>query len=86
VPRDAHLVAALHFFLDSPFDRQARVERVFELTVGRRAARQPARELQAAARRQHHRVDAVADRDVDDSIFHLDADLGSERAEAEVEW
>src|SRR5262249_16637125 len=61
---DAHLVSALHRAFDLPFHRQSGAERVFELAVGRGAAREPPRQRQPAFGGDDHRPDAVADRDL----------------------
>ena len=62
---DGHLVAALHLALDFSLNRQAAVERVLELTKRGGAPRQLARQRQAAGGRDHHRLDAFADHDLD---------------------
>ena len=66
---DAHFVAALHFLHDLAFDGEPGLERVLELALCRGVADTLARQHDAAAGRDHHRLDAIADR-------HLDVALG----------
>src|SRR4030095_1922923 len=76
---DAHLVAALHLLHDFPFDREPGVERVLELALRGGVAHALAREHDAAAGRDHHRANAIADRHVDSAVGVLqllDVDLG----------
>ena len=68
LPGDSDLVAALHRLLDLAFHRQASPERVFELAHGCRPARELPRERQPAFGRHHHRLDAVADGDLDHAV------------------
>ena len=63
--RDAHLVAALHRLFDLSFHRKTGVERVFELPLGRGPSHQPPGERQPAHGRHHHRLNAVADGDLE---------------------
>jgi hypothetical protein len=75
---DANLVAPLDLLLDLAFDGKPGAERVLELPDGRRAARELARKLQAAGHRHDHRLDAIADVDLDVAVlvFELgDVDL-----------
>ena len=69
LPADADFVSALDLLLDLAFDRQAGAECVFELTIGRGAARQLPGQLQPARGRDHHRLDAVADGDFDIAVI-----------------
>ena len=76
---DADLVAALDRLLDLAFDGQPGVERVLELALGGGVADALARQHDAAAGRHDHRLDAVADRDLDVALVVLqllDVDLG----------
>ena len=52
---DAHLVSALHRPFDLAFHRKTGLERVFELPLGRGAARQPPGERQPSHGRHHRR-------------------------------
>ena len=92
---DADLVAALDRLLDLAFDGQPGAERVLELALGGGVADALARQHDAAAGRHDHRLDAVADRDLDVAFVVLqlfevdlgfalaaDADEGHLRAEA----
>ena len=47
------------------------MERVFELLVGRGAARQPAGQRQSSLGRHHHRLDTVADGDLERALLVL---------------
>ena len=69
--RDAHLVSALHRPFDLAFHRKTGVERVFELPLGRGAARQLPGERQPSLGRHHHRLDAVADGDLESAVVVL---------------
>ena len=71
LPADAHLVSALHVAFDLAFHREPGVERVFELLVGRGPARQPPGKCQPSLGRHHHRLDAVADRDLEHAFVVL---------------
>ena len=68
---DAHFVAALDRLFDLAFDRQTGAERVFELPRGRGPARQLPGERQPARGRHHHRLDAVADGDLERAVVIL---------------
>ncbi len=68
---DAHLVTALHRPLDPSLDREPRMKGVFELPRARRAARELAREGQPAVCRHDHRVDPLADGDLEDAVLVL---------------
>ena len=57
------LVAALHFAFDLAFDRESRLVGALELLVGGRAARQAARQHDAAGGGDDQRLDGVADGD-----------------------
>ena len=65
---DAHLVSALHGAFDLAFHWQTGVERVFELPVGRRPARQPPGECQPSLGGHDHRLDAVADSNLEHAL------------------
>ncbi len=68
---DAHLVSPLHGPLDLAFHRETGMERVFELSRGRGPARQPPGKRQASLGRHDHRLDAVADRDLENAFVVL---------------
>ena len=65
---DAHLVAALHRPLDLAFHGEAGLEGVLELALRGGVAHALAREHDAAAGRDDHRLDAIADRDLDVAV------------------
>ena len=76
---DADLVAALVRLLDLALDGQAGAVRVLELTLGGGVAHALAGEDDAAAGRDDHRLDAIADRHVDVAFVVLqllEVDLG----------
>ena len=76
---DAHFVPALHDALDLAFHREAGAERVLELPVGRGPPRQLPGERQSPRGRHDHRLDAVADRDLESAVVVLqlgDVDCG----------
>ncbi len=64
-PADAHLVAALDLPFDLPFHRQAALKGVFELLIARGRSRQPSGERQPTWRRYHHRLNEIAQLDLD---------------------
>ncbi len=68
---DAHLVSALHGAFDLAFHRETGVERVFELPRGRGPPRQPPGKCQPSLGRHDHRLDAVADRDLENAFVVL---------------
>jgi len=73
---DAHFVSALHRPLDLAFHGEAGAERVFELPIGHGAARELPGKRQTSLGRDHHRLDAVADGDVEEALVVLQfADL-----------
>src|SRR4029453_16348353 len=63
--RDANLVSALQAAFDLAFPRQTRMKRVLELSRGGGPECQLAREPQPARGRYDHRLDAVADLDLE---------------------
>ena len=69
---DADFVAALDRLLDLAFDRQAGAVGVLELALRGGVADALARQHDAAARRHDHRLDAVADRDLDVALVVLE--------------
>ena len=76
---DAHLVTALVDVLHLAFHRKPGLERVLELALRGGVAHTLAREHDAAARRDDHRLDAIADRHLDVAVGVLqfrDVDLG----------
>ncbi len=66
--RDSHLVSALDRAFDLAFHRKARVERVFELPIGRGPAGQLPRERDPSPGRDHDRLNAVAGSDFEIAI------------------
>ena len=62
---DADFVSALHRAFDFAFDREAGLERVFELSHGGGTESQPAGERQPSSRRHDRRLDAIAHLDLD---------------------
>ena len=76
---DAHLVAALHGLLHLAFHGEPGLERVLELPLRGGVAHALAREHDAAAGGDDHRLDAIADRHLDVAVGVLqlrDVDLG----------
>ena len=77
--RDAHLVAALHDLLHLAFHGEPGLERVLELPLRGGVAHALARQHDAAAGGNDHRLDAIADRHLDVAVgvlqFH-EVDLG----------
>ena len=65
---DAHLVAALDALLHLAFHGEPGPERVLELALRRGVAHALARQHDAAAGRDDHRLDAVADRHLDVAV------------------
>src|SRR5439155_25897523 len=68
---DARLVSALYLAFDPALHRQSGVERVFELPVGRRTAGQPPGKSQPSLGRHDHRLDVVADGDLERAFVVL---------------
>ena len=68
---NANFVPALHCLNDFSFDRQPRMEGIFELARGGGPACEPARERQPALGRDHHRLNAIAHRDFERALFVL---------------
>ncbi len=75
----AHLVTALDDALHLAFHRESGLERVLELALRGGVAHALAREHDAAARRDDHRLDAIANRHLDVAVGVLqfrEVDLG----------
>src|SRR4029077_13105222 len=68
---DAHFVAALDLALDLALDRQLAAEGALELAIARGAAEQPARHRDPASGRDHGRLDALPDRDLEPAVLVL---------------
>ena len=66
--RNRDLEPALHRPLDFSFHRKTAVECILELPQRRRPSRQLPREGQPSHRGHHHRLNAVADRDLESAV------------------